>query len=270
MKILHLSWIFAGGLLLGQAHAMAAGVDCGSTPFRVGHFKLGYRYYIENGQEKGINKDIVDELRSRTGCQFVTQVMPFARIWSDLASGDLDISISGIRNPERDRTLWCAPTIASKNYAVIRIATAKNVQSAQDFLANDKLIFGVVRGYTHGVAQDIWLDTVRKANRVEESASVEVLAEKLKLGRIDGMFSFPFVYRKLLPDQKLEGEVLVQDWASNDKGITGCIMLTKSRFNEVEAGRWQSLVRQMHSDGTLKRIFMRYVPEAEAAKMLDF
>ena len=47
-------------------------------------------------------------------------------------------------------------------------------------------------------------------------------------------------------------------------------MLVKSRFSEAEAGRWTALVRQMREDGTLKRIFTRYVSAAEADKMLDF
>ena len=257
-------------LSLGSGQAVSGSFDCGAKPIRVGHFKLGFRYYVEDGQEKGINKDIVEELRKRTGCTFITQEMPFARIWADLASGDLDMSVSGIRSPERDRTLWCAPTIASKNYAVIRKASTSSVRNAEDFLANDKLQFGVVRGYTHGTEQDKWLEKMRQAQRVEESSSVDILFEKLKLGRIDAIFSFPFVYRKLLADQKMESEVLIQDWAPHDKGIIGCMMLTKSRFSEAEANRWQALIRQMHGDGTLKRIFSRYVPAAEAEKMLDF
>ncbi|MEI7430038.1 MAG: transporter substrate-binding domain-containing protein [Betaproteobacteria bacterium] len=257
-------------LILAAIPAIAGPVDCGSTPIRVGQFKLGYRYYVENGEEKGINKDIVEELRKRTGCRFVTQEMSFARIWADLASGDLDMSISGIRSPERDKSLWCASTIASKNYTVIRTALSAKIHSAEDFMSNEKLQFGVVRGYTHGVELDRWLETARKENRVEESASVDVLFEKLKAGRIDAIFSFPFVYRKILLDQKMEGDFVIQDWAPKDKGIIGCIMLNKNRFSENEAKRWQALVRKIHDDGTLKRIFNRYLPPHETEKLVDF
>lgn len=263
--------LFSLTLLLAGSQTVSAGpIDCGNKPIKVGYFKLGYRFYVENGQEKGMNVDILEELRKRTGCKFVTQEMSFARIMSDLASGDLDVSLSGIWSAERERTLWMIPSIASKNYAVIGAAARSSVRNAEDFLGNSKLQFGVVRGYTHGKELDKWLIKMRQAGRVEESANVDLLFEKLKLGRIDGMFSFPFVYRKRLSELKIENAVSIQDWSPGDKGIVGCTMLTKSRFSENEAGRWRALIQQMHSDGTLRRIFTRYVTAAEAEKMLDF
>jgi polar amino acid transport system substrate-binding protein len=236
----------------------------------VGYFKLGYRYYVDNGTEKGMNVDILEEFSKRTGCSFVTQEMSFARIWSDLASGDLDMSLSGIWSPERDKTLWCAPSITSKNYVVLGASARSSVKSEDDFLKNSKLQFGVVRGYTHGKALDVWLKKMREAGRVEESANVEVLFEKLKLGRLDGIFAFPFVYRKLLTELNMKGITAVQDWFPEEKGIIGCTMLTKSRFSEAEASRWRALIRQMQSDGTLKRIFNKYVSASEAEQMLAF
>jgi len=259
-------------LLLPGNRLQAAGPAdyCANKPVKVGYFKLGYRYYVENGKEKGMNVDILEEFRKRTGCSFVTQEMSFARIWSDLASGDLDMSLSGIWSPERDKTLWCAPSITSKNYVVLGAAARSSVKNEDDFLKNSKLQFGVVRGYTHGKALDAWLKKMREAGRVEESANVDVLFEKLKLGRLDGIFAFPFVYRKLLTELNMKGTTVVQDWFPEEKGIIGCTMLTKSRFSEAEANRWRDLIRQMQSDGTLKKIFNKYVSASEAEQMLAF
>lgn len=244
---------------------------CSDKPLRVGYFKLGYRFYVENGHEKGMNVDILEEFKKRTGCSFTTQEMTFARIWADLASGQLDMSLSGIRSPERDKTLWCAESITSKNFVVIGPAAKKaGVRSGNDFLTNSKLVFGVVRGYTHGKLQDAWLEKMRQAGRVEESANTDILFEKLKEGRLDGIFSFPFVYRKLINELGLYEQVVVQDWFAADRGIIGCTMLPKSRFTQAEADQWQALIHKMQKDGTLKRIFTRYVTAAEADQMLDF
>ncbi len=255
---------------LSTSPALAGPVDCGTTPIRVAQYTLGLRYFVEGGQEKGINKDIFDEIRKRTGCSFVVQEMPFARIWADLNSGNLDISMSGVWSSEREKNLWCAQTITSRWYALLRAESASSVRSAEEFLANKKLIFGVVRGFTHGVGHDKWLTKMRKEGRVEESANIDVLAEKLKKGRVDGMFSLPYVYRKHLPELQMEGSVLIQDWSLDDKEIIGCMMMTKSRFSEAEVSKWKQIVRQMHSDGTLKRIYSRYLPAAEVKKALDF
>jgi polar amino acid transport system substrate-binding protein len=260
------------GILLGLsgAPASAGQVDCGTTPIRVAQYSLGLRYYVEGGQEKGINKDILDELRKRTGCTFVVQEMPFARIWADLNSGNLDISMSGVWSSEREKTLWCAQTITSRWYALLRTESASSVRSAEEFLANKKLIFGVVRGFTHGVGHDKWLAKMRQEGRVEESATIDLLAEKLKKGRVDGMLSLPYVYRKQLPELQMERHVLIQDWALDEKEIVGCMMMTKSRFSETEVSKWKQIIRQMHGDGTLKRIYSRYLPAGEVKKALDF
>lgn len=258
-------------LLLPGSQALSGdAVMCGSEPIRVGFFRLGYRYYVENGQEKGMNVDILEEFKRRTGCTFLTQEMSFSRIYADLESGELDMSLSGIWSQERDRIMWCAPSITSKNYAVLGDAARASVKSAEDFLTNRKLQFGVVRGYTHGKGMDSWLKKVREEGRVEESANVDILFEKLKLGRIDGIFSFPFVYRKFISDLKLEKAVSVQDWFPEEKGIIGCTMLSKKRFSEEAATKWREFIREIQKDGTLKSIFLKYVSETEAVQMLDF
>lgn len=263
---------FLSGLLISLAPAWAdAGpVDCGQRPIRLAFFEFGYQYYELDGQGKGIDKDLVDELARRTGCKFSTQVMPRARVWAELASGQLDMSVAGIQNPERDRFAWFAPYERAKNYAVLRLATAARVHKSADFAAQNQLQFGVVRGFKHGDALDQWLGSLRQAQRVQESARVNQLIEQLKLKHIDGLFAQPAVYRKLLQDHRMEDEVVVQDWAPQDKGVIGSLILAKSRFSRLEAARWQALVQTLHRDGTLARIFQRYLSAEEARQMLDF
>jgi polar amino acid transport system substrate-binding protein len=245
-------------------------IYCGDKTIRVGMFKLGYRYYVEDGKEKGMNVDILQEFRKRTNCKMVSQEMTFARIWEDLAKGELDMSLSGIWSKERDATLWTAPSIASKNYVIVGKNALSTVKNSDDFLTNDKLVFGVVRGYTHGKELDVYLSKLREKNRVEESSNVDILFEKIKSGHVDAIFSFPFVYRKLLSELNIGESTLVQDWFPEDNGIIGCTMLAKSTFSEAESNKWKELSRQMQSDGTLKSIFMRYVSPEEAEKMLSF
>lgn len=257
-------------LSLSPVWAAAGPVDCGLRPISLAYFEFGYQYYEQDGQGHGIDKDLVDELAQRTGCQFSTQVLPRARVWAELASGRLDMSVAGIQNPERDRFAWFAPYERAKNYAVLRLATAATVHQRTDFLAQNALQFGVVRGFKHGDELDQWLEPLRQAQRVQESASVNQLVEQLKLKHIDGLFAQPAVYRKLLLDHQMEDEVTLQDWAPQDKGVIGSLILSKSRFSTVEAARWQALMRELKRDGTLARIFRRYVSAEEVRKMLDF
>ena len=91
------------------AIAAAAPFDCDSKPIRLAFYETGSFYFFENGRATGSDKDIVEELTKRSGCRFDTQLVMRARIWADLASGDLDMSVSGIQTPERDQLASFAP-----------------------------------------------------------------------------------------------------------------------------------------------------------------
>lgn len=242
-------------------------MDCGTRPIRLAFYEYGY-FYFDDG--KGIDKDIVDALTQRTKCKFDVQVMTRARIWADLASGDLDMSVSGIRNAERDKFALFATYLTMKNYALVRRTAAASVRKADDFIGNPALQFGVVRSFKHGEKQDQWLAQLRKGQRVQESPDVETLFLKLKEKRIDAMFSQPPVYRKNLADSGLANEVTVEDWTPEEKGLPHGLILSRHRFSEADAASWQAVLSEMRADGTLRRIFMRYLPASEADRMVDF
>jgi polar amino acid transport system substrate-binding protein len=261
--------------LLGATLAMAmpavAGVtiNCGSKPVRLAFYDFGLFHFSEKNVSTGIDKDLVDELIKRSGCTFETQVMARARIWADLASGNLDMTVSGIQNAERDRFAWFAPYLVMKNYALVRLANDTSVQSADDFLKQTTLKFGVVRAFRHGTEQDQWLDQLRAQQRVEESPDVETIFRKLRDHRVNAIFSQPPVYRKNLQDLDMARKIAVQDWTPKEKGVPHGLVLAKSRFSDPEAAQWRTLIEEMRTDGSLKKIYLRYLPAAEADRLLD-
>lgn len=263
-------------VLLGTTLALAmpaiAGVtvNCGSKPIRLAFYDFGLFHFTEKNVSTGIDKDIADELIKRSGCKFETQVMARARIWADLASGTLEMTVSGIQNAERDHFAWFAPYLTMKNYALVRLANDTSVQSADDFLKQTRLKFGVVRAFRHGTEQDQWLDQLRAQRRVEESPDADTIFRKLRDHRVDAIFSQPPVYRKNLQDLDMMRKITVQDWTPKEKGVAHGLVLAKSRFSEAEAAQWRTLVEEMRKDGSLKKIYLRYLPAAEADRLLDF
>ncbi len=257
-------------LLLASGTAAAGPVNCGAKPIRLAFYEYGYFYFEKDQRPAGIDHDIVNELQKRSGCPFELRVMARARIWADLASGDLDMSVSGIQNAERDKFAWFASYLSMKNYAVVSTQVAKKVPLADDFITMPSLKFGVVRAFKHGTDQDRWLDTLRLQQRVEESADVGILFRKIKDRRIDALFSQPPVYRKLIQDLDMHKDVQVMDWTPTEKGIPHGLILAKSRFSEADATQWRALIDKMRSDGTLQLIYSRYLPNAEATRLLDF
>lgn len=263
-------FLFILGLGLFSNMAMAAPIDCGSKPIRLAFFKFGLLYFEKDGKGQGIGQDVIDELIKRTGCKFKTQLMPRARTWNDLSTGYLDMTHDGIANKERLQISWFIPYNRIKNYAVLRKDVAAKLQGSESFLNQKKLQFGTVRSFKHGAEHENWLDRMKSEHRVQESVNIDILFNKLKLGRVDAILAPPSVYRKFLKDLNIENKFVVQDWAPNDEGILGCLVLTKKRFSEAEALKWQALVKEMKNDGTFKRIYATYLSEDDATRMADF
>ena len=250
--------------------AIAGPVNCGAKPISLAFFDFGLFYFTKNGQGEGISPDVVDELSKRTGCNIVSQVMPRARTWSDLATGHLDMTVDGIENHQRQNFGWFIPYNKIKNYALVNVESGKAVKGPKDFKNQRQLVFGVVRSFNHGEELEQWLNQMRREKRVEESVDIEILFNKLMLGRIDAIFAPPVVYRKFLSDLNIESDFEVQDWAPSDKGIVASLVLAKSRFTEADAKDWERLIMDMRSDGTFKKIFSRYLSEEDASWMADF
>ncbi|MBK7003583.1 MAG: transporter substrate-binding domain-containing protein [Rhodoferax sp.] len=264
-----LSSIGGLALLTSTLVAVAGPVHCGDRPIRWSYFDYGFFYDPAEGG-KGIDKDILDELIKRTGCRFDAKLLPRARSWADVASGDLDMFPTGIPNAERERFAWFANYMAMKNYAIVHSRDAASIKRAEDFIANKSLKFGVVRSFKHGTEQDQWLDQLRKEQRVQESPDAETVYKKLKEQHVDAMFSQPPVYRKNLKLLGMENMVTVQDWTPSERGAVHGLVLSKSRFSEAEAEKWRAVMLKMREDGTLKKIFSRYLPADEVAKILEY
>jgi polar amino acid transport system substrate-binding protein len=249
---------------------MAGPVNCGTKPISLAFFDFGLFYFNENGQGKGISPDVVNELSKRTGCEITSFVLPRARTWNDLTTGHLDMTVDGIVNEKRKSFGWFIPYNKIKNYALIKSKSGKNIRSANDFTGQRELVFGVVRSFNHGEELERWLDQMRLEKRVEESANIEILFNKLMLGRVDAIFAPPVVYRKFLNELNMENDVMIQDWAPSDKGIVASLVLAKNRFSEADAKDWERLIMEMRGDGTFKKIFSRYLSESDANWMADF
>lgn len=250
-------------LLWAHASARAATVPCGDRPIRVEFFEYGL-YYM---QGQGIDKDLVDALRQRSGCRIDAVVEARARTWNDLRTGRLDMATSALETPERDESAWFEPYLWIKNMTVLPRNVAQSVKSPADFVAQKTLTMGVVRGFAHGETQDRWIDRLRAENRVVEFVDVDQLFRNLVAHRVDAAIADALVYRKLLPPAELD-QMTIEDWAPEDSPDHVCIVLSKARFNPAAAEQWRGLIREMVRDGTVAGILRRYLPETEVERIL--
>ncbi|MGL6040409.1 MAG: substrate-binding periplasmic protein [Deefgea sp.] len=227
-----------------------------------------YDYGLLYSAGKGIDQDVINELKLRSNCNFVSTVLPRARIWNDIETGDLAMSVSGIQNSTRDQFAWFAPYLSIKNVSIIHKSVSKTTHSFEDFINDKTLQWGAVRAFKHGETQDHFLTLMREQNRVIEAANAEQLFELLKAGRIQGLFSQSPVYGYYIPKLGISQKISTQDWAPLEKPVPHGLILSKKHFTATEAEQWKNLIATMNQDGTMQRILSQHLPNFEVKRTL--
>lgn len=242
-----------------------AAIRCPDNAWSAGLYEHGVLFY--DGRS-GIDQDIVNEVRKRTGCKIFTSLMPRARIWHDLEQGDLDMSVSGMQTPQRLGFAWFIPYMQMKSMVLLAPSVPLVVKDAEDFVKRTDLIFGAVRSFKHGHLNDQVLQQLALQNRLQYYPDSRTLFKALKQQRIQAIFAQPPVYRYLIPELQLSPELRILDWAPQEEGIEHGLVLAKSSFTAEEVQQWQQLMQQIRQDGTLLAIFKTYLPDDEAIALM--
>ncbi len=229
----------------------------------VAFYEGGYFY----SAGKGIDKDVVDEIKNRGGYSFNYIEQPRVRIWKELADGSLPMSVSGIQNPERDKFAWFVPYIAQKNKALM---TNKKHTTPESLVADKGARIAVVRGFKHGAFFDQIVDKVRANGGVTEVPTIHNLFLMLNSGdRVDMIISHPAFFKEMR-DLGIEAKVTVYDWDTASKPIVLGLILSKTHFSERDVTEFKNIVAAMRKDGTLKKIFSKYLSKEDVEEALNF
>lgn len=228
---------------------------CPKHPIRFAHYEFGLIYSSGHG---GIDADVQQELQRRSGCAFELSVLPRARIWKNLAEGDLDMAGSGIQTPERDKFAWFAHYLLENNVVILGPKTPKDMHNFDAFLANPNLLLGSVRSYSYSPYYDSIVTRLSKTNRTLQMAEPDNLYRMFEAGRIDAFITSPILYLYYVKQFKQALPARIEDWDPAGPSPSG-LVLSKKTFTESQAQQWQSLIEQMLSDGSLLKIVSKYM-----------
>ncbi|WP_310386761.1 substrate-binding periplasmic protein [Roseateles sp.] len=242
------------------------GAECG--PYSLAFYEHGVLYYRDaTGAYAGIDLDIVNELARRSGCVFNTVLESRVRIWDQLARNKLDLSVSGIPSPEREKYAEFMLYVQTRNYALLRRELADKLTSPEAFLADPTRLVVVVKSFKHGPVFDAWLDKLRARQRVTEVPDFDSAVRVFKLGRADAMLALPTSWPLIFRREGLQDEVVVLDWAAQDR-INAGLVVSRQRVSAADRQRLRGALSAMQKDGTLESIFTRHVGAATAKTML--
>lgn len=248
---------------------MVAQGACG--PYRVAVYEHGVLYvHGADGVDFGLDKDVVEALAQRTGCTLHTALDSRVRIWAALESGSLEMSVSGIATPEREKFAHFVTYFRTFNNVLLRQDIANRGRTPERFVGQPDLRVAVVKSFKHGVQYDAWLDTLRALGRVEEVADIEGAYRLLKVGRVHAVLGLPTTWMPLLARDQWASRVKVLDWFPNAEPILAGMIFSRTGVRPEDFDRMSQALQAMRKDGTLAVIYQRYVGVNLARQMLRY
>ncbi|HBR01828.1 MAG TPA: hypothetical protein DD738_04385 [Ruminiclostridium sp.] len=228
-------------------------------------YNSGYLY--NDDTDSGLNKDIIEEISRRLELDIVQKVMPRARIYSMLEDGSLPISVSTVETSSRAEYSWFIPYFVEKNYVLVR--KDAGLKTEEELLKSRGIKIGIIRGYYYGLHYNGLIQKLKERHLVVEAKDTEDIFKMMKEGWIQVTFGIPAAY--LYYFEKMDfGQIAVMDWAPDEKPLKRCISLSKQYFTFHDLEQFQKVVLEMKDDGTLYKIYSRYLPENVAKGMCEF
>lgn len=243
--------------LLGSPWAWACG------PLRAAYLIYPGLYERQrDGQEQGMDVDLLAELQRRTGCS--VQAVPHStqRAWQQLEEGELDLVMSALLTPERERLAEFALVGNTRELVVLRADAGRRLASAEDFLQRSALRLITVRGARHGPHRSAWIEALRARGRVSEASDMAAALRAFEAGRGDALLAFPMALAQRPPEWWRRNAV--RDWWPEEQ-LRGGMALSLRSLSGAERARLRQAMDAMAADGSLRRMADKHLgPELAA------
>lgn len=249
-------------LLLAGLASGAAASPCLERPIRLAYYESGLFY----AQGKGVDVDVVAELKRRSSCRIEAMVVPRARAYALLEAGQMDIVMASVENPARSLYAFFSPYLQQRFITVVSRTVPAAQTTLEGFTAAPALHFGMLRSVSYGEPRDAWTRRMMAQGRMQIAPTPAIAYGMLQAGRFSALFAIPLQYEKELADRGMRDQVTLVDWFPQSPPTARNLALSRKTFSAEQLKAWDALVRTMRGDGAMLTILQRYLTPAEAAK----
>ena len=247
-------------MCLPLASLPAAGRDGACPPARVGISDLGYASYQEGGGYRGASVDVLAEMHRRSGCQFNYEWFPRGRLYAQFNNGLLEMTPASVRTPERDRYGNWLPYAYTQFELLLTNKSAGKFGSLADFVDHSTARLNVTRGISYPPQVMVQMARLEKLGRLEYVNDFGVVFRKILAGRADGTLAPPIIHVLHVRQFGMEGKMKRLTVTESPRVMTG-MYLSKALVSEETLHLYADILRGMVADGTVQKIYERYIGE---------
>lgn len=213
------------------------------------------------GIEK-IAADLFSEIQKRVPCAYDERNVSFNRAAEDLRKRRIDLYAFAFSIPEFQE--FSEPLIL---YSATRILIVKKdfyqaKFTPPDYIKNPQLRFGAISGGKFFTSDDE-IALLQKQDRIFFDPFPDGLFKLFDQGKIQAFFISPTYYNLYAERSSLSEKAQI---VTDQETLDLALFLSKSRMTDSEKSLFRKAVQAMKSDGTVKKILLKYLPPSEFEK----
>lgn len=212
--------------------------------------------YLEAGQPRGIDVELMQELSRRTGVPLQLSLQPFKRVIESLRSGSVDAAMAVLHSAEREAFALYAGVLHTSTYVLFVPRGAEFAFSGVESLRGKRI--GKVRGFFISEAFEAEVAAGRIV--LEEAASSDQTLRMLLAGRVDAFSGQSVVTRYYAREAGVLDKITALPQVLTPDRPSHLVLSRASAWPDKVrwAERFRQVLDAMHRDGTVARIEARF------------
>lgn len=212
--------------------------------------------FYSSRDDRGIDRELVAELRRRSGCPLSVHVMTRSRALRLLESGAVDIALSQFNAGRLTAFSDFIPYYGERFFLLV--GNAARATSVADFADRPNLRLGLIRGGAYGAKANEFVQAMVAANRVSFASRYGLLFDAMAAGQIQGMIVTP---ADLSQRGRMGPEAQATIIDFDDEPVKRGILLSRRSMSEPTRRAWRALVEGVLADGAMQRIYDKFFGE---------
>ncbi|MDG0815759.1 transporter substrate-binding domain-containing protein [Bdellovibrio svalbardensis] len=207
-----------------------------------------------------ISIEIFNELKKRLDCVYNERVISFSRAAEDLRNNRIDIFAFSFTNESWSKFATSIPIYSVNRLLLVQNKFYKPGAKVADYLKDSKVNFAMLSGGSF-FSSSVEIAALQKAHRATFVAFPDGVMDLLSKGKVQAAFTSPIFLRRYAIQYKIKEKTMVV--ADDSKRLELAIFFSKKRMKPLELKMFEKVIQDMKTDGTLKKIILKYVPEED-------
>lgn len=265
MKAVLLAALLCGAVLSAQAQINEKAVAPCERRFTVGLNNYEPLAYREKGRLRGLAVDLVEALQEKTGCKYLATEISRPAAIEQINKDRVDLLVLMVQSTEYESGGQFVPVYDSRRELTVLKSSYTKLKTIPQYINDEKIKFAYMISSRSVISEEEERRLLKSARLIGVPTPEEAF-KLLQKGRVQAVLFSSLLTSYYKAKFKIQNKV--ETVIDAEKPVKVGLYLSKRRLNEQEKELLQTTAENLKKDGSLLRIFKKYMSEEEALRRL--